>query len=34
MASFNGAAAIFNNISPMAYSFKFDKKTSIPLLWN
>lgn len=34
LASFNGAASVFNAISPMTYSFKFNKQTSIPLLWN
>ena len=34
LASFNGAASVFNAISPMTYSFKFNKQTAIPLLWN
>ena len=32
--SINGSAAVFNAISPISYSFKFNKDTCIPLLWN
>ena len=32
--SINGSAGVFNAISPTSYSFKFNKDTCIPMLWN
>ena len=34
MNSINSSAGIFNAISPMSYSFHFNKETCIPMLWN
>lgn len=34
MTSITGSAGIFNAISPMTYSFRFNKDTCIPMLWN